>query len=112
MGSRLGADGRFTPHRSATSGPTLRDMSNNATRGDARAVRESQTNGSSDRPRPEAEDRYAVVPASFVVFDKHTGQTMQVYHGEDAEVRAQRHARHLHALKRRVADQNVVGERS
>lgn len=71
-------------------------------------MRASQTNGRSGRPQPDVEERYRVVPASFVVFDKHTGQTIHVYHGEDTEVHAQRHARQLHALKRRVADQNVV----
>lgn len=75
-------------------------------------MRASQTNGRSGRPQPDVEERYRVVPASFVVFDKHTGQTIHVYHGEDTEVHAQRHARQLHALKRRVADQNVVGASS
>lgn len=86
-------------------------MSRNESQGDGLTVaHEFDANDRIDPLRTDIADRYAVVPASFMVFDQHTGQTIQLYHGEDAELRARRHARHLRALKRRVADENVVGE--
>jgi hypothetical protein len=78
-------------------------MSRNGIRADTRAVRVIQTNGGAARSAHEVEERYTVVPASFVVFDNHTGQTIQIYQGADAEVRAEQHARHLRARSRRLA---------
>lgn len=75
-------------------------------------VRESQTDGCFDCSRPGIEDRYTVVPASFVVFDIHTGQTIQIDQGVDAGVRAAEHARRLRARNHRLAREAVAGARN
>ena len=73
-------------------------------------MHELGANGKIRQPRPDIEGRYAVVPTVFAVLDKHTGQPVQLYHGADAEVRAEEHARHLRARTDRLRDQNI-GER-
>lgn len=53
-------------------------MSDNRPGYDGRAVHELGANGNIHQPRPDIEDRYAVVPTVFAVLDKHTGQPVGV----------------------------------